>query len=266
LQGSGYDDNGYSMKYRWTCNGGILADNSILQPEFTAPTKDLTSYVCTLTVTDDYSGSSSDSAVIYVNSNNNSSINGYSNNYLTATKQVINLTTGNLNWTTATNASPNNILEFKTTLQANNQTLNNVAVKDAFPTGTAYLGSLSVNTNYSGDPVSGITIPTISAGQTVTITYQVQVSSDNSFSLGSTTISNSSIITSNNAGTQTTTTTITVNKSLVYGASYVSTGLTHYLFTDSFFLPLLILLAGLWFYKSGEFYIWQNKIKAKFKK
>ncbi len=48
-----------------------------------------------------------------------------------------------------------------------------------------------------------------------------------------------------------------VNQGQVLGASTVSTGLTNNFFMDSFFLPLLIAIIGVWFWKSGLFGITQ---------
>jgi hypothetical protein len=39
----------------------------------------------------------------------------------------------------------------------------------------------------------------------------------------------------------------------VLGATTISTGLTNNLLTDSFLLPLLIALAGIWMFKAGMF-------------
>ena len=186
------------------------------------------------------------------------------NSFLSVTKQVINLSSGNLNWSSNANASPYDVLNFKIILQANNQDVHNIVVKDALPSTLVYNGKLSVNANYTGDITSGLNISSIPAGQTVVISYQAQVSSGVAF--GATTISNNAVITSTEAGTETASASISVNKSLVYGASDVATGLTNYLFTDSFILPLILLLLGIWFYFSGEIYVWADKLKTVIKK
>jgi len=49
----------------------------------------------------------------------------------------------------------------------------------------------------------------------------------------------------------------------VYGASDVSTGLTNNFLTDSFLLPLLMIVLGLWLYLSGEIDNFANWIKSK---
>jgi hypothetical protein len=128
---------------------------------------------------------------------------------------------------------------------------------------------LAVNTNfnYGGDITSGVNIGTVYAGQAVVVSYQAQVAAVGSFSYGVTTLNNNATITSTEAGTQTASATIIVNRSLVYGASTsassVSTGLTNNFFTDSFFLPLLLIITGLWLYFSGEVYVFADWIKKK---
>ena len=379
LQGSGYDPNGYSLNYYWTCTGGTLSSYNVAQPIYTAPYtyNNQTSYTCTLTVTNNYGNSNSDSVVVYLgygNGNNygntyvqtnyatyvsnsqatlNGSLSGYNsyanttnyvyfqwgtttnynnqtgqqnigysgtfmqnitnlysgttyhfravaqgnsgtvygqdmtfttsgsgyynynnnnNGSLSITKQVIDLSSGNLSWTTSVNAKPSDILSFAITLYAGNQDLHNVIVRDILPVNLIYKGNLIVNTssNYSGDITSGVNIGTVYANQSVIVSYQVQVAPDANFSYGATTLTNNASVTSNERGTQNASATVIVNKSLVYGASTTassaSTGLTNNFFTDSFFLPLLLIISGLWFYFSGKIYLLADKLKAKIKK
>lgn len=364
LQGSGYDPNGYTITYAWSCNGGTLSSYNVAQPTYTAPySSGQATYTCTLTITNSYGGSNADSMIVYVNYSNNSSTsvqtayatyvsnfqatlngslsginsstinnayfqwgtganygnetyrqstsytglfvqtieglnpgttyhfravaeggygtvygqdmtfttsgagagNSYSNNAsLSITKQVVNLTSGNLNWSSSVNASPSNILSFAVTLQAGSQDVHNVVVRDILPANLIYKGNLKLNTsNYSGDVTAGVNIGTVSAGQAAIISYQAEVAVAANFSYGNTTLTNNAIVTSTEAGTQTSYATVTINKTLVYGASSVSTGLTNNFLTDSFFLPLLLIAAGLWFYFSGEIYVFADWLKKK---
>lgn len=58
----------------------------------------------------------------------------------------------------------------------NNFAVNNVLVTDTVPTGTTYLGNLTVSEPYTGtDPQSGIVITTIGASSSATLSWQVQV-------------------------------------------------------------------------------------------
>ena len=192
---------------------------------------------------------------------------------LSVTKQVINLSSGNLNWSLSASANPGDILSFAVTLQAIGQNVDNIIVRDILPANLIYRGNLSVNTNsnYGGDITSGVNIGTIYAGQPVIVSYQVQVAPSANFGYGTTTLTNNATITSSESGPQTASATVLVTKSLVYGASTdsgpssVSTGLTNNFLTDSFFLPLLLIIAGLWLYFSGavdKFADWlQYKIK-----
>ena len=188
----------------------------------------------------------------------------YNNSALSSAKMAINLTSGNLNWSASVSASPSDILSFAITLRANSQDVHNVIIRDVLPAGLIYKGNLTINnSNYGGDITSGVNIGTIHAGQTATAIYQVQVAPAVNFSFGTTTLNNSVSITSSEAGTQNSSASVAVNKTLVYGATTVSTGLTNYLLTDSFLLPLLLVILGLWFYFSGEVYVFTNWIKKR---
>ena len=175
---------------------------------------------------------------------------------LTVTKQVINLSSGNLNWQTSTNASPGDILSFAITLQANNQDIHNVLVTDTLPSNLIYKGNLTMNSvlNSSQNPMSGINVGTITAGGIEIISYQAQVASGSSFSAGATTISSNATITSTEAGTQTASASISVNNSQAAGPTSVSTGETNNFFTDSFFLPIALIILMSWLYFTGRVY------------
>ena len=183
---------------------------------------------------------------------------------LTVNKQVINLTSGNLNWRTSVTAIPSDILSFAITLQAGNQDLHNVIVRDILPANLINRGNLTINvsSNYGGNIISGVNIGTVYAGQAVVVAYQAQVASAGNFSYGTTALTNNATVTSSEAGTQTSSATVVVNRSLVYGATTISTGLVNNFLTDSFFLPLLIIISGLWLYFSGNIYKFADKLRA----
>jgi len=154
------------------------------------------------------------------------------------------------------------MLMFMITLQANgSSSAQNVYIKDTFPANLIYQNQLIVSgsSNYynnSGNITSGINLGTITAGQTVTITYQAQVAASQNFSYGSTTLTNSVYATStgNNYGSNpTSSASVIVNRTAVYGVSSISTGLTNNLLMDSFILPLLIALFGILMVKFGMF-------------
>lgn len=187
---------------------------------------------------------------------------------LLVSKKVVNLTSGNLNWSTSVNANPNDILSFAITMQAYGQDAYNVMVRDILPSNLIYRGNVTLNagSNYSGDIISGINIGTIYAGQVAVVAYQVQVAGAGSFNYGVNTLSNSATVTSQNTGSQNANATVIVNSSSVYGATTISTGLTNDLLQDSFFIPLLAAFLGLWLYFSGRIYKLADVIKAKIKR
>jgi hypothetical protein len=172
----------------------------------------------------------------------------YGSGTLGISKQVINLSSGPFTPSSNAVASPYDIVRFTVTLQAGNQDIHNVVVRDSLPNGLSNYDNVMVtgnSYNYSGnDIVSGITLTTIPANQTVTITYQAQVKGPQYFTYGNSTLTNNATVTSTEAGTQTASATVTVQTSLVSGATHVSTGLTNNIFNDSFFIPLIVLLAA----------------------
>jgi hypothetical protein len=185
---------------------------------------------------------------------------GQTNSTLTVTKTVKDLTTNNI-FTTSTYASPSDMLMFMITLQANGSDAQNVYVRDTLPANLTYANQLVVARssnsygNYSGDIMSGVNLNTISANQTVTITYQAQVAGAGNFVFGTTTLNNIVTTTSSNVGyIPTAMASVIVTKAGVLGASTISTGLTNNFWIDSFFLPLLITLIVIWMWRAGMFF------------
>lgn len=192
-------------------------------------------------------------------------VNDTSLSFLSIKKQALNVTSGNPSWfSTAIYANPSDILNFAITLQGNGREIHNVTLKDILPQGLIYKGNLAINMNpnYGGDITSGINIGTVYSGSPVMISYQAQVDA-NSLNFGQNNIVDNTTITSDETGEQSIGLTILTSKSLVYGASTISTGLTNYFFADSFFLPLLLIIAGVWFYFSGSAYEFADWLKAK---
>jgi uncharacterized repeat protein (TIGR01451 family) len=184
----------------------------------------------------------------------------YTNASLTMTKTVRDLTTGT-SFSSSTYANPSDMLMYMITLQAGgNQDVQNVVIRDTLPNNIIYNNHLVVArnnnsyNNYSGDIVYGLNLNTISSGQTVTVTYQAQVASAANFQFGTTTLNNLVSATASNASVPTATASAIITKSTVLGASTVSTGLTNNFWVDSFFLPLLIALIGIWMLRAGVFF------------
>jgi hypothetical protein len=363
LQGSGYDPQGGNLIYYWNCSGGSLSNASMVQPTFTAPNSTNQNYTCSLTVTNSYSLSASDTMIVYVNSNqisvgglsvqtnsptyisaNSVTLNGNlsmsyiggssfvwfqwgtdtnygsttfqqtlgypgafsqplgslspnstyhfravaqvsgstvygqdmtfstsgSGNYygaasLSVTKEVINLSSGVQNWQASVNGYPGDVLGFAIILRAGPQDVHNVFVRDAIPANLIYSGNLTLNGGPSniGNPSTGINIALIPANGVDVIGYQVQIASVSNFIYGTTTLSNSATVTSNEAGSQIASASVIVNNQQVLGATTVSTGLTNNPITDSFFLPMLLIILMAWLYFSGRVYKFSDWLKTK---
>jgi uncharacterized repeat protein (TIGR01451 family) len=197
----------------------------------------------------------------------------YQGGQLTVIKTVKNLTQ-NSGWANSTQARPSDVLMFMITLQATgNQDVQNVSVRDMFPSNLSYRNQLVVaysdgyNSNYQGDITSTVNLPVIRAGQTATITYQAQLAPAQAFSYGTSVLTNNVTVTSQNSqNNPASNATIYVTRTAVYGASSVSTGLTNNFLMDSFILPLGLSLLALWMWKSGALFgveKWFDIIKKK---
>ncbi|MDP2741405.1 MAG: hypothetical protein Q8O66_01800, partial [bacterium] len=188
-------------------------------------------------------------------------------NLTSVTKTARNLSSGNLNWSSSLSASPSDVLMFMITIKAiENQNINNVTVKDIFPANLIYKNQLIVSgsNNYAGDIPSGINFGIIPAGQTVTITYQAQVASSQNFSYGTVTLNNSVSVNSAEPNfNSVSNVAIVVIKTAIIGATNISTGLTNNFLIDSFFLPLIIALMGVWLFRSGIFVFFEKWIDSR---
>ncbi len=202
------------------------------------------------------------------------------NTSLNVTKQVRDLSSGNLGWSSSVYATPGDIVQFEVIITTpnnnqyqygyngynSNQYLDNVEVRDIFPANLIYDNSLTLNgIPNSGNIISGLNIGSISSGQTTTITYQAQVGPASDFSFGSSTLTNSVNVTSNTGGSGNASASVLVNRSGLSVATTVSTGLTNNPLLDSFFIPLMIALVGIWAYNAGLFGVseWIESKKSK---
>jgi uncharacterized repeat protein (TIGR01451 family) len=187
---------------------------------------------------------------------------------LTVSKNARNLSSGSLNWSAYISASPSDVLSFIITIKNNtNQTLNNITVKDIFPSNLIYKNALTIdNVQDSRDITSSINIGSLNQGQTKTITYQAQVAGSQNFNFGTTVMVNFVNVSSQETGSSPSAgVSISVTRSGVLGATSVSTGLTNNFLLDSFFLPLLVAFLGIWVSKSGIIGVteWVDSRKAK---
>lgn len=191
------------------------------------------------------------------------------NGYLTITKRVINLSSGNLNWQASVNANPGDVLKFGITVQANNGDLHNVVIRDILPNNITYSPGTAMLDNqiYSNDIYSGINIGTIYSGNSKTLTYMANVATVRNFYYGTITLSNSATVTSNETSSQTASCQVIINNLLptVYGATYYNTGITDNFFVDSFLLPIFLLVLMSWLYFTGRVYKFSDWVSSKIK-
>ncbi|OGZ64597.1 MAG: hypothetical protein A2730_02790 [Candidatus Staskawiczbacteria bacterium RIFCSPHIGHO2_01_FULL_39_25] len=175
----------------------------------------------------------------------------------TATVTVRNLTRGTLNWSSSTNASPSEVVQFNVAIQApSNQPINNVTVRDVFPNNLSYRDALKVDgTANSGDLFVGVNIGSIPMGQTKNVTYEAQVGPTQNFPVGATTLNDAVTVTVTDAGYNQATgsASVIVTKTATSGATTAPTGLTNNVWVDSFFIPLMIGLLGFWLVRSNAF-------------
>src|SRR3989339_32148 len=190
---------------------------------------------------------------------------------ITVIKTVRNLSSGT-NWANSVSAKPGDVLSFMivSSITGSTQNLNNVTVRDILPANLINRTNVIIDNvvNY-GDLNSGINIGYLSPSQMRTITYQVQVAPSSNFNFGNTTLTNYvTVFSTDVTGAQASASaTVIVNKATVAGATSVSTGLTNNIWLDSFFLPALLAIMGVWGYKSGIFGIdeWIARRKTKTK-
>jgi hypothetical protein len=190
---------------------------------------------------------------------------------ITVLKTVRNLSSGT-NWANSVSAKPGDILSFMVvaSVTGTSQNINNVTIRDILPANLINRTNITVDNIVSyGDLNSGINVGYLSPSQMRTMTYQVQVAPSSNFSFGNTTLTNYAYVTSSEliGSSAQASATVLVNKSGVLGATSVSTGLTNNIWLDSFFLPALLAIMGIWGYKSGIFGIdeWIARRKNKTK-
>jgi len=196
--------------------------------------------------------------------------NFYNSGTLTVSKKSINLTRGNFIWTETLNVCPNDILSFSISITAQGTDFHNVVIKENLPTGLIYNDNLLINAekNYSENPFSGINIGTIKEGEIVIVSYQVKVAGATSFPYGQSTLISQTTISDDETVTDSIVNSIIVDNTQVSGASTtnptdIATGLTNNLFTESFLLPMLLIIFCSWFYFSGNVYVFADWINTK---
>jgi len=239
LHGKGYETNGGYLTYAWRCNGGYLSNPNIAEPIFTMPatTSKSTSYNCTLTVRSNFGLYDSDNVIINVYDNSAS-------NFIVQTEPATNNFGGQATLHGRILSSNNNY-NFGTTYvwfewgtstsygkESNHKLMNSTGYFDQ------NIADLSTNTTYHFRAVSQLSNGQKYYGKDVTF------------------YSNA---TNTNITLSATTNTPPTNP------TNVSTGLTNNFLFDSFFLPLMIALFGIWLFQSKilSFAEWADSHKIK---
>lgn len=250
LQGSGYDPNGFLVNYYWTCNRGTLSSYNVAQPVYFAPSinnyNEQATYTCTLTVTNNYGNSGSDSMMIFINGNNNNS-NYYGSNYV-QTNPATNMSNGQATLEGYLNfvGTSNTYVWFQYGPDMNYGKVTTQQKLSSTGAFNQIIGSLNSNMIYHFRSVAQGSFGTV-YGQDMTF-----VTTDSPINVVPPVIYTPPVA--------------TYNTGQVFGASAISTGLTNNFFTDSFFLPLFLLLLSAWLYFSGKINIFAYKLKAKLEK
>jgi len=165
-------------------------------------------------------------------------------------KSVKNLSRGTA-FSESVYAQPGERLTFMIVVQAGRDSLYDIVVKDTLPRGLIYRGDLRVdNVLTSGNIITGLNIGDLAAGERKAISFRADVAGAGSFTFGRTELTNTVLVSSGDTS-RWDNAKVSVSRTAVAGtATEAPTGLTNNLFSDSFFLPLLITLLIIWLLKS----------------
>jgi len=165
--------------------------------------------------------------------------------------KVVRNTSDGTDYFKAVNARPGDVLTFYVRVRAGNSSLSNVVVRETLPSGIIYIGDIKVdNVAKSGNVINGLNIGDIPAGEEKIVTFRGDVAGPDNFSFGQTELNNTVLVSSSNQESLSDTAKVIVSKTAVAGAATtVSTGFTNNVLLDSFFIPLVITLLILWFFK-----------------
>jgi hypothetical protein len=135
--------------------------------------------------------------------------------------------------------SPGELLTYSIEVEADDEDLEDVFVRDELSSRIIYEGSLKVDgDSVSGDIEDGIDIGDIDEGESKTVTFDVRVASEDEFLIGTTSITNIANVSADNASLETDSATIHVERESK--VTEVVTGITGNSFFDYFLIPLLI--------------------------
>ncbi len=223
LQGYAYDSGGSYLNFLWTCTGGSLSNYNIVQPTYTAPNinqySSQVTYTCRLTATNASGQSNFGQVNVYVN---------YSgNNYA-----GLNVQTNPATYTYNNQATLNGYV--------NGGSLYNLYGWFEWGTDTNYgYQSLHQALQYSGSFTQNI------ANLTANQVYHYRAVAQNNYGI----ITYGQDMTFVSTG-YTTSYIPPINPTFFSTATNISTGLTNDILTDSFFLPLILIVVVVWIWRS----------------
>jgi hypothetical protein len=251
LYGYGYDPDGGSVDYRWSCSGGSLYNSDDDRPTFNAPSNVSSNryYTCTLTVEDNEGLTDSDSASILVKDREDND--DGDDIILNIRKAVKNLTRGDDVWYNSLKADPGDLLMFRIRVTSEgSDTAYDVKIEEDLPNQITYKGDLEIDGDNESDDITeeDLEIGDIRLGDTKIITFEARVESKSEFDYGRTDLINEARA-YNSEDSDTDDCKIMVDRKGVAGASTISTGITDNIF-GSLVLPFALSLLLVWLLSS----------------
>ena len=250
LYGYGYDPDGGSVDYRWSCSGGSLYNSDDDRPTFNAPSNVSSNryYTCTLTVEDNEGLTDSDSASVLVKNKDDDDGDDV---ILNIRKAVKNLTRGDDVWYNSLKADPGDLLMFRIRVSSEgSDTAYDVKIEEDLPSKITYKGDLEIDGDNESEDITeeDLEIGDIRPGDTKIITFEARVESKSEFDYGRTDLINEARA-YNSEDSDTDDCKIMVDKAGVAGASTISTGITDNIF-GSLVIPFVLSLLLVWLLSS----------------
>ncbi|TSC75744.1 MAG: FG-GAP repeat-calx-beta protein [Parcubacteria group bacterium Gr01-1014_30] len=148
-------------------------------------------------------------------------------------------------------ANPTDVIVVAITVRAGLNSVSNVTVTDNLPSGLNFQGDLRVDSVLrSGSITSGLFLGNLAAGQSSTITFLANVAQAQSFAFGETRLTNRAVVTAGSASFSDTAEIVVTRAQVAGAATTIPTGFTDNILLDSFLIPLVLALAGVWLFKS----------------
>ena len=267
LSTRGHDSDEYT--YYFSCDGDGDWDKTVTVSTETYTAKDLCDYSKSGTYKP-YVKVVSDNGEINVKDNTTISVESCGSTQkgnVSIDKLVSNLSNGTA-YSDSVAAAPGDVVSFKIKVEASGGNLKNVVLTDILPNGISNAQGIAVDgTRISDNLVSGIDLGNIDSGDSKTITFNAYVASKDNFNFGQTVLTNTAKATCDtNSCSDSDTATVSVSKTMVQGATTVSTGFTNNPFIDSFVIPAGVALFLIWAFKAKliKFEEWLDQKKRNY--